>query len=107
MKGKPLIDFNEQEALNWTKSVKWFNLRILNSYYESSETGFVEFIAIYEEQGNLRSIHEISTFQYINDQWFYTEGHQPPQNHISKKIGQNSLCPCGSKKKYKKCHGKR
>jgi len=24
----------------------------------------------------------------------------------SKKVGRNDLCPCGSGKKYKKCHGK-
>ncbi len=24
----------------------------------------------------------------------------------SPKIGRNELCPCGSGKKYKKCHGK-
>ena len=25
---------------------------------------------------------------------------------IPKKIGRNEPCPCGSKKKYKHCHGK-
>ncbi|MBQ0024409.1 MAG: preprotein translocase subunit SecA [Bacteroidales bacterium] len=25
--------------------------------------------------------------------------------HVEKKIGRNELCPCGSGKKYKKCHG--
>ena len=28
------------------------------------------------------------------------------QRHIDKKIGRNEICPCGSKKKYKKCCGK-
>ena len=37
---------------------------------------------------------------------------QPPQRssqpvvHAGPKVGRNELCPCGSKKKYKKCHGK-
>jgi preprotein translocase subunit SecA len=26
--------------------------------------------------------------------------------HVGPKIGRNDLCPCGSGKKYKKCHGK-
>jgi SEC-C motif len=30
-------------------------------------------------------------------------GHNIP--HRSSKIGRNSLCPCGSQKKYKHCHG--
>jgi preprotein translocase subunit SecA len=33
-----------------------------------------------------------------------------PQSHTiesgKKEVGRNDLCPCGSGKKYKKCHGK-
>ena len=29
-----------------------------------------------------------------------------PKTLISKKIGRNEPCPCGSGKKYKQCHGK-
>ncbi len=28
-----------------------------------------------------------------------------PNRIITKKIGRNDLCPCGSGKKYKVCHG--
>ncbi|MDO4673376.1 MAG: SEC-C metal-binding domain-containing protein, partial [Porphyromonadaceae bacterium] len=32
---------------------------------------------------------------------------QPTQPiHAGEKIGRNDLCPCGSGKKYKNCHGK-
>jgi preprotein translocase subunit SecA len=36
-----------------------------------------------------------------------TEGPQRPQPSVSKdaKVGRNDPCPCGSGKKYKKCHG--
>lgn len=27
----------------------------------------------------------------------------PPKKRVSKKVGRNSLCPCGSGKKYKRC----
>ena len=30
---------------------------------------------------------------------------EEPRRIISKKIGRNELCPCGSGKKYKQCHG--
>jgi preprotein translocase SecA subunit len=30
----------------------------------------------------------------------------PPQKRDSDKVGRNDLCPCGSGKKYKRCHGK-
>jgi preprotein translocase subunit SecA len=30
---------------------------------------------------------------------------QPNQRRIGEKVGRNDPCPCGSGKKYKKCHG--
>jgi preprotein translocase subunit SecA len=30
---------------------------------------------------------------------------QPTQRRTGKKVGRNDPCPCGSGKKYKKCHG--
>jgi len=32
-------------------------------------------------------------------------GHQAPQPRATAKVGRNEMCPCGSGKKYKKCHG--
>jgi preprotein translocase subunit SecA len=33
------------------------------------------------------------------------DGSQPTQRHRGEKVGRNDLCPCGSGKKYKRCHG--
>jgi preprotein translocase subunit SecA len=33
------------------------------------------------------------------------ESSQPAQRHTGDKVGRNDPCPCGSGKKYKKCHG--
>jgi preprotein translocase subunit SecA len=30
---------------------------------------------------------------------------QPVQRRTGEKVGRNDPCPCGSGKKYKKCHG--
>ena len=34
------------------------------------------------------------------------EKSKPAPVHVEKKVGRNDLCPCGSGKKYKHCHGK-
>jgi hypothetical protein len=34
------------------------------------------------------------------------EANMPSSITKNKKIGRNEICPCGSEKKYKKCHGK-
>lgn len=39
---------------------------------------------------------------------YYTEDHVEPKQQpvsVEPKIGRNDLCPCGSGKKYKQCHG--
>jgi len=33
------------------------------------------------------------------------DGNQPSQRRTGEKVGRNDPCPCGSGKKYKKCHG--
>jgi preprotein translocase subunit SecA len=33
------------------------------------------------------------------------DAHQAPAAHAEARIGRNQDCPCGSGKKYKKCHG--
>jgi preprotein translocase subunit SecA len=33
------------------------------------------------------------------------ESSEPSQRHTGEKVGRNDPCPCGSGKKYKKCHG--
>ncbi len=40
----------------------------------------------------------------FDDDFYYT----PPEPYVRQepKVGRNDLCPCGSGKKYKKCHGK-
>ena len=34
-----------------------------------------------------------------------SNGNQPSQRRAGEKVGRNDPCPCGSGKKYKKCHG--
>jgi preprotein translocase subunit SecA len=33
------------------------------------------------------------------------DSNQPSQRRTGDKVGRNDPCPCGSGKKYKKCHG--
>jgi preprotein translocase subunit SecA len=34
-----------------------------------------------------------------------SDGNQTAQRRSGEKVGRNDPCPCGSGKKYKKCHG--
>ena len=70
-------------------------------------TGAVEFIAHYRVAGKRHIMHERSNFLFDPeaDRWFYVNGSSIP-SRSAKKVGRNEPCPCGSGKKYKKCHGR-
>lgn len=102
MKGKALLNFNLSHNQTSSSPVTWINLKIIQSHLQSPIKGYVEFIATYLEGDRLKSIHELSEFDKEGEIWFYVDGVTKP-SPISK-IARNSLCPCGSNKKFKNCH---
>jgi len=63
----------QDEILNWTKSVKWIGLEVLHSSKgsDSDIEGTVEFKAHFEENGVSAVIHEHSKFVKENNHWVY------------------------------------
>lgn len=102
MRGKPLLNFDPQ--MPPPKSLRWIKLLIINSSISSqnSHQGFVEFIAFYLENNQLKSLHERSEFQQIEGLWFYVDGEIKATT--PKALSRNIACPCGSLKKFKNCH---
>jgi SEC-C motif-containing protein len=60
----------------WAKSVRWIGLSILSSEAGGvgDELGYVEFKALYLENGKPQQIHEKSLFQRENGKWVYVSG---------------------------------
>lgn len=60
----------------WAKSVTWMGLTILNfqAGEANDEQGYVEFKALYLENGKLQQIHEKSLFQREKQKWVYVSG---------------------------------
>ena len=87
---------------SFSQSADWRRLDILDTDAggEGDERGVVEFQAWYLQGGKLECIRERSLFFREEGRWKYSHGfHAKPQ------VGRNDPCPCGSGKKYKKCHG--
>jgi len=99
MKYTALQDFNETPVTN----IIWVGLKIVNVSVVTGNQGFVEFIAHYIEDNHLQSLHEISRFHFDGKAWFYMDGEQRETKGL--RIQRNMICPCGSKKKFKRCHG--
>ncbi len=65
-----------------------------------------EFSEILEGRGLVKK--ELLHFDKVVNENRKTENTKPqkqPNRIITKKIGRNDPCPCGSGKKYKTCHG--
>ena len=95
----------------WAESADWQGLEIISTTKGGSgdTTGEVEFIARFNEKGELKVHHELALFIKEQAGWFFTDGKAVTQQPIvrsSPKIGRNDPCSCGSGQKYKKCCGK-
>ncbi len=108
MRGKPLNGFDEAKARLWAERATWLGLNVINTRNETPDRGYVEFIARFIDGDQLKSIHEISEFHLDHGHWFYVDGSPPVKSVTSKNkpIARNSLCPCGSQKKFKNCHAR-
>jgi SEC-C motif-containing protein len=73
-KTRPVKDRKNIER--WAKSVVWMGLTILSTEAgeASDESGYVEFKALYLENGKPGQIHEKSLFRRENLKWVYVSG---------------------------------
>ncbi len=70
--------------------------------------GTVEFVASYKLQKMKIDHRERATFTKDDGKWYFVDGVElkgPPIRRTEPRVGRNDPCPCGSGKKYKKCHG--
>ncbi len=66
-------DKENKEILQWTKSIEWIKLEVLNTTKgtKTDLTGTVEFKAFFIENGEIDVIHENSSFGKENNHWVY------------------------------------
>ncbi len=117
-----LSDFDEKASIEWAHNAQWKGLQVLSvKKGQSQDTkGTVEFIAKYSDGNTTLEHHEVSEFRKNNQgHWVFVDGHahtheegQGHHHHKQEtvvreqpKVGRNDPCPCGSGKKFKKCHG--
>jgi SEC-C motif-containing protein len=102
------VDRKSTEA--WSKNSNWLGLEVLKTEGggPDDETGIVEFVARYKIKNVALDHRERAKFEKRGSQWLFADAEQiagPPVRHEGPRVGRNDPCPCGSGKKYKKCHG--
>ena len=66
----------KKDTLQWTKSVKWLKLEIINTTKGklNDTEGTVEFKAYFIENNKINTIHENSNFSKEKNHWVYLDG---------------------------------
>jgi SEC-C motif domain protein len=103
-------EFDEDAVREWAEGSAWKGLAIAGTEAggEGDETGAVDFVATYEEDGEPLEHKEHAVFVRHEGRWTFVDGDYvvPETFHrVAPKVGRNDPCPCGSGKKHKKCCG--
>ena len=103
-------EFDRKSIEDWSRDTDWAGLEIVTTDKggPDDEVGQVEFIAKFREKGEDQKHHELASFIKLKGSWFFDDGRTPPVKPVRSegpKVGRNDPCPCGSGKKFKKCHG--
>jgi SEC-C motif-containing protein len=107
-------EVDRDEVEQWSTQSEWLGLRIRSTEDggPEDETGIVEFRARYRVNGQTIDHNERAEFLRLDGKWLFhqvvadlDEGAQLVPVAPKATVGRNDPCPCGSGKKYKKCHG--
>jgi SEC-C motif domain protein len=104
------VDFSLKDARAWAESSEWLGLEITATEAGGPDDaeGTVDFVAKFRSGGEERTHVEKAHFIREEGRWVYAGQVVPksePVRRAEPKVGRNDPCPCGSGKKYKKCHG--
>ena len=92
----------------WSETSTWQGLEIFETKQVNENKTFVSFEAHFTQGGEERRHREKSVFERENGEWRFVTGDElknPTVRYETPRPGRNDPCPCGSGKKYKKCHG--
>jgi SEC-C motif-containing protein len=92
----------------WSETSTWRGLEIFETKQVNENKPIISFEAQFTQQGEDHRHREKSLFERENGKWRFVTGNDlksPTVRYETPRPGRNDPCPCGSGKKYKKCHG--
>lgn len=107
-------EIDRDEVEKWSSGSEWLGLRIKSTTDGGPDDneGTVSFRARYKVQGQQVDHIEKARFEREDGEWrFHSVVEEEDQQQVlvpvgpKSEVGRNDPCPCGSGKKYKKCHG--
>ena len=107
--GEALLNFDGDGIRASLSETEWLGLEIVGTENGRPEddAGAVTFRARFRQEGRVHTLSERSEFRRIDGEWRYWRGdataRAAPEAPL--RVERNDPCPCGSGKKFKKCHG--
>lgn len=106
-------EVDRELTAKWANESEWLGLEIVSTErgQDGDDDGVVEFRARYrarkDKAGELHVHHERSRFQRKDGRWKFIDGAPVKGTPVraAATAGRNDPCPCGSGKKFKRCHG--
>ena len=105
--GQAALRFDRAEMALSLPGTEWLGLTIsaTEAGGPDDDEGTVTFAARFRQYGQVHRQGERSEFRRIGGAWRYCRGEVAALPDNALRVGRNDPCPCGSGKKYKKCHG--
>ncbi|MBX9455581.1 MAG: YchJ family protein [Rhizobium sp.] len=107
--GEALLNFDRDDVRRSFAGTEWLGLEVLDTSGggEGDAEGTVTFRARFRRDGRFHVLSERSEFRQIGGEWRYCRGDVAPDagGCAAGQVGRNDPCPCGSGRKFKKCHG--
>ncbi len=103
--------FDRASVQRWSSGSEWLGLEIESTSegQPGDAKGTVAFTAHFSTEGKKQAHRETAIFRFepAEKAWVFVDGIQPAKTPVVKgpQAGRNDPCPCGSGKKFKKCHG--
>jgi SEC-C motif-containing protein len=102
-------EVDREATERWSRESQWLGLEVVKTERGGAQddSGEVEFVARWKAGGVEHRHHERSRFAKVDGRWLYIDGKEvkPPPVRAEARAGRNDPCPCGSGKKFKRCHG--
>jgi SEC-C motif-containing protein len=99
-------EFDETSNREWAQTSNFTKLVILDTISDGELAEYITFEAHFTQK-NRQDIHrERARFERTDGEWFFVSSEiLKPQTiqYDAPKPGRNEPCPCGSRRKYKKC----
>lgn len=104
-------ELNRKEIEEWASESQWLGLQVVQKEAGEAQDdkGTIVFCAKFKSKGEDKEQEhwEQATFEKDKGEWYFLDArgvHVGTYKRTEPKTGRNDPCPCGSGKKFKKCH---